>query len=354
MKIGILTFHRAFNYGAVLQCYALQSALKKMGHDVVVLDYRQPALEKRYKVFDLILFLKKICKFWQLPQFFKNVKRKQRLKSVYSSFVRRYLNVGDAFSCASKVPLNFDCFVIGSDQLLNTKITNGIDPIYSGNFLPEKKKIGFAISANELSFDEIGKEGLEKILKNFADFSLREQSLSDYCSRFVSRDIPVCVDPTLLTSAEDWNGFESSCEFPVRYIAFYQVRPYNNNPDYLRNKVKKMAESNGLDFVDLSSGIYDIPSWVNCIRKATCVVTSSFHATVFSLIFKKPFYSIALNDGNDGRYIDILEKLKLKRSHVLNVEESFLTLPERPCIDDAKIETISNFSKRFLVSSLMK
>ena len=96
MKIGILTFHRAINYGAVLQCYALQETLKRMGHNVEVIDYRQPMIEKAYKCIKWNWLAKKIIKFWKLPGYLKviiqNLKQTFCTDTARCTFTARFID----------------------------------------------------------------------------------------------------------------------------------------------------------------------------------------------------------------------------------------------------------------------
>ena len=141
MKIGILTFHCAHNYGAVLQCYAMQEFLRSKGHDVEVINYRPNYLLKPYKIFNVKRFSSKkpirilkglILEFLLFPV---------RLKRFYGfeNFINNKLILSKTVTKES-IPSNYDIYIVGSDQIWNPKITKGFDEIYFCRFPFEKGK----------------------------------------------------------------------------------------------------------------------------------------------------------------------------------------------------------------------
>lgn len=317
MKIGILTFHRAHNYGAVLQCYALQEVLTKLGHNVEIIDYRQHRIETKYKVLirrrDLVENLILIHKF---PTYFKSVIRNYKLRMMFESFSKKYLSITSKSYGKDIIPQDYDVYVIGSDQLLNVDITIGLDNIYSGNFQISQGafKIAYAISSNVKSLEYLGATGIKSIVGNFKRFSFRESQLCNYYQTLTSEKIEECVDPTLLADASIWDNLtkDTSCvDFKHPYIVLYQVRKIKSNPDAVNIIASELAAKYNYRIVDISEQI-PIEDWVTLIKHAKCVITSSFHAVVFSCIFNVPFYSIKLLDGSDDRYTDLLYKLGLE------------------------------------------
>ena len=130
MRIGILTFHRAHNYGAVLQCYALQKVLATMGHDAVVIDYRQPYVESQYASFNWQYFLDQLVNFRLLTmlRYFAKVRKNVIRAAVFRRFRNRHLSVSS--KCGSgQIPL-YDCYVIGSDQVWSLHCTKYADDVY--------------------------------------------------------------------------------------------------------------------------------------------------------------------------------------------------------------------------------
>ena len=152
MKIGILTFHRAENFGAVLQVYALQRFLQEKGHEVQVIDYRNRHIEAMYHIFNpYVLFLRKNI-FKSLIAYlsrFRNVGGRKQCKRKYEHFRNEYLKISGRCKNVADVADFYDCIIAGSDQIWNLHLTGGLDPNY---FLAYKKgegkkKIAYAASS---------------------------------------------------------------------------------------------------------------------------------------------------------------------------------------------------------------
>lgn len=343
MKIGILTFHRAHNYGAVLQCYALQEVLKGMGHEVEVIDYRQPQIERTYDHWSIMPLIKSCIKFWRLRGYIAQLIRERHKRQIFDAFKDNFLNVRNRCD-STNIPTSYDVYVVGSDQLFTTGITKGLDPVYSGQFKRSKssKLIGYAISSNLMAINNIGAEGWNGIATRFDAVSLREKTLADKIYDLSKLSFDVCVDPTILTTAETWNTMFSKSEVGDGYVVLYEVRRIKDDPTLLRRKTNELASFNNLKVVDLSSMEFAVEEWVNYIRNARCVVTSSFHATVFALIFERPLYAFKLGDGGDNRYTDLLHYVELNFI-IKNVKD---TITDIPVIDYSKVRTVMGSYKR--------
>ncbi len=328
MKIGILTFHRAYNYGAVLQCYALQEVLKGFGNNVAIIDYRQPRIEKIQKEMSLkgiVYHLIHISFLWTYIQ--KAIFLHQK-KGIFKRFCNQYLNIKKICYSAEDISQDFDCYVIGSDQLLNTDITDGIDAVYWGFFKRPKnaKVISYALSGRLDLLEKMPNSTLEKLMHSFDAFSCREMELSNYLKRFTTKEVCTCIDPTLLTRKETWNKMINSAIFPKNnYIVLYQVRKTGEKDEVVFEKAKDFSEQNNMDLIDISSGV-EVSNWISLISHANCVVTTSFHATVFALIFSRPLYAIRLGESADNRYIELLKNVGMEDC-LKSYEEELITIP---------------------------
>lgn len=327
MKIGIITVHRAYNYGSVLQCYALQEYLKGLGHDVWVIDYRQRWTDSMYKPFSLYYiwhFIKQydihsIVGYWRSRK-----ERKYNLGiagKIFKSFCSRYLRLTE--SCRNKIPQGFDAYIIGSDQLWSHQCMGGEDKVYMGffNHSNSSKVIGYAISSSTDSLYRIGDKKLKRILANFNKISLREKSNSKIVEQLTGLTLPVTVDPTLLADESIWKPMINAEKWSNRnYIVIYQARPVSGNPTYLYDKASMMAShENGTEIVDLSSMTYSIEDFISAIKYAKCVFSTSFHAVVFSLLMETPCYAVRLGDGFDVRYVDLLMNVGLEKE-IVNID----------------------------------
>lgn len=353
MKIGILTFHRAHNYGAVLQCYALQEVLKGMGHEVEVIDYRQPNIERGYNHFRIKEIISAFIKIWKLNVFLKKIWKEKFDRKLYSSFRNKYLNINN--KCQSfNVPTDYDAYVIGSDQLFTIDITKTLDIVYSGQFKRNKESriIGYAISMNLKSIEQIGINGWHEISQRFDAFSTREEVLSDEIFNLSGIRFKSCIDPTLLTNADIWQKISSHKTCTDKFIVVYEVRKVNYNPKLICDKAQIIANKYGYSVINLSDNKYAVTDWIWYISNARCVFTTSFHATVFSLLFHQPLYAFCLNDGGDDRYVDILRKVGASTC-ILDLDECPDVIPKMDwgTIND-KLQFIKTNSMEFLESNL--
>lgn len=321
MKIGIITVHRAHNYGSVLQCYALQEYMKSLGHDVRVIDYRQKWTEATYRPFSLYYiwqFAKRkdihsIIGYWRSSK-----ERYSHLKlstPIFSSFRKNFRLTRP---CRRRMPSDFDIYLIGSDQLWSFQCVGGEDKIYTGNFRhpANSEVIGYAISSGTDSLIQLGEKGLRRILDNFDKISLRESENAKIINKLTGRMLPVTIDPVLLADASIWDTMIKDDWQHHRYIAIYQARPVSRNPNYLYDKAEILARQCHCEIVDLSNMAYSVEDFISAIKYARYVMTTSFHAVVFAMLMETPCYAIRLEDGLDVRYVDLLGKLGLEQELV--------------------------------------
>lgn len=332
MKIGIITVHRAYNYGSVLQCYALQEYLKSLGHDVWVIDYRQRWVENVDRTFSIYYVWHFVKRFdlHAIVGYWRNRKaRKQlsgRMEEVFGSFVKRFKLTS---SCRHRIPKGFDVYMIGSDQLWSHQCIGGEDKIYLGFFKrPSKSRlVGFSLSVSSVSLDMYGRKNLIGIISNFNRISMREQLNSDKIYDLTGIRLPVTVDPVLLTDASTWNSMINPQWSNTKYVAIYQVRHLCGQEKLIYSKALLLSKKLNCTIIDLSDRTYSVEDFISIIKYAQCVISSSFHAIVFSLIMKTPCYAVKLNDGLDVRYVDLLTKLGLSKELVdVNFEPEVLEI----------------------------
>lgn len=352
MKIGILTFHRAHNYGAVLQCFALQEVLKRMGHDVQIIDYRQKWTEEVYKPFSILVIKRSnhsIKRF--IGYILKWPKRKAISKHVsanYANFRDKYLKISDIYTEGNI--LDFDACIIGSDQLWGMSCLGGsLDNVYLGNFVLKNggRKVGYAISGNKSSIEYMQKHNLlMPSIRNFDYISFRESGLIDAIEHYTNNTYSRCIDPTLLSSKEIWEKMLNRDYEKKNYIVCYKARETGDSGFCLESKAKDLADRMHCELIDLSSNSLAVEDFVSAIAFSNYVVTTSFHATVFALIFNRPLASYLLHDGYDSRYENLL--LGINAGHLL------YEIDQNPCtsinIDWANIEIqLSDFRKDSLL-----
>lgn len=353
MRIGLLTFHRALNYGAVLQCYALQQELRRHGHQVEVIDYRQPTVEAAYKPVKWSWLIKKILLPWRLPPYLRQVATLRRGKRMFAQFRDRYITV-TAPCGRGDVPADFDAYVIGSDQLWGRHITGDLDPVYFGEFSRRagSRLVGYAVSGTVTTMRELGAE-LQGRVDRFDAFSFREKALAEGVTAPDGSPLPITLDPTLLADPSVWDPMiDPAWADRAPYVVLYEVRRPANDPGALRRHAETLARSMGWPLVDLSANDLDASSFVSALKHAGCVVTSSFHATAFSLIFRRPFYTYMLHDGKDSRYVDLLTAIGLGQA-LVELDHKPAAVPEYDFeAAGAALDTMRKRSLSFLLDGI--
>lgn len=338
MRIGILTVHRAYNYGSVLQCYALQEFLKHLGHDVWIIDYMQQWTEAVYKPFSLYYiwhFLKKkniraIIDYWRKRE--ERTERLAKARPVFEDFMKRYRLTSP---CKRRLPGNFDIYIIGSDQLWSHQCVGGEDKFYLGNFRHPNgsRVVGYSLSASIPSLHKFGGKKLKEIIGNFDKLSVRERGNAELICDLTGGQLPITIDPTLLVDTDLWDTMINHEWKGRNYIAIYQARPVEGDLNYLEKKALSLSKKMYCDIIDLSSMKYSVEDFISIIKYAKCVLTTSYHATVFSLLMETPCYAVKLGDGFDVRYVDLLTELGLVSELV---EKNFDPIPLNVDFDGIK------------------
>ena len=306
MKVGILTFHRAHNYGAVLQCYALQKVLKNLGHEVQVIDYRQPFIENLYAAFSwkYLFFLLVYLRDKTILYYFKDIMRRKRLIHQYRYFRDCYLQV--TMPCRSHTIPAFDCYIIGSDQVWSLHCTQRMDKVYWGQFEhPDASKIiGYGISVTQTSLKQIGAEIIRRYLTAFSALSFREKVVQEQIARMTGRKGELVLDPTLLLPANAWNELKSNEKEACVVVYLFKYR--DKKMQDIDGRIEQLAQSLSCKIMDLSDNAVSPEDFVAYFRAARYVITNSFHGVAFSLLFEKPLYAVRCHDGLDERYVNLL------------------------------------------------
>ena len=336
VRIGILTFHRAHNYGAVLQCYALQEFLCKQGYDAKVIDYNNRVLWKGYEWYkkeDVQFVLSKPQK--ALKRFVKLFIKWYQTTPRYYKFL--YFQKHKLQLCPTSEIRNnpFDLVLIGSDQVWNTEITHGFDVYYWGQFeRPSKTKIATYAASLKRIWEKEELPLAYKYLKTLDAISVREEDVAKMIGEIDSSFNPIVVpDPVFLLSVADWKKMAKTPRLKKPYVLFYQAmdseRVFEIACDIAQREGKKLvvlsANVNGRNSKESKSA--SPAEFVGWILNADMVVTSSFHATVFSILFRKEFYAVDLKAGPDSRLKNVLEKFHLENHFISSFEDCQKFLP---------------------------
>lgn len=309
MKIGIITFTYGQNFGNKLQNYALLKVLKDLYGDQVFtlqnfdMTTRGTTLTRIKTYIKLLLGLKgERLKF-----------RKQKVFNKFSEENLQYYPIPLTKKNYEKLQ-DFDVLVCGSDQIWNPQYNKDID-MFTGSFAKTAKKISYAASVgiNELP------ENLEDAWKNawlkMDSIGVREESTVTLVKNLTGRDAVLQIDPTMLLTKENWIGFEKkpTKNLPKHYVLTYFIC---NMSIEAKRRVDDFAKKKGFDIIHLND-IFD-KEWfdlspnefIYLIHHAEFVITDSFHATVFSIVFGKLFHCLQrVNAGHSDKQGARLETL---------------------------------------------
>ncbi|MFI3326459.1 MAG: polysaccharide pyruvyl transferase family protein [Clostridia bacterium] len=304
-KICTITHHTVPNFGAVLQAYALQQAILKLGYSSEILNY-QPARVKRF--YHQTLFsqnnLKEIIRHCIYRKEFK------LRNNMFSSFVNEYLKLSKTYSDKTISSANdcYDLFITGSDQVWNLVLHQG-NKRYMLDFVESKdKKSSYAAS---FGYNEIPEKYIEEtrnLLKEFKDINVREDDAIPMVKKLLGENIEVnqVLDPTLLLDKSDWEKLVHPIEFQ-NYILVYEICRLKETYDYARKIARKTGkkiiaiqpfgnihkiEDNEIEYIiELTP-----EKFLSLIYYADYIITSSFHGTIFSIIFEKQFFCTINNE----------------------------------------------------------
>ena len=324
MKIGIITYHCAHNYGAVLQAYALQCYLQEAGHSVTVVNYRPDFLVQPYTLFR-----------WSWPVGVSVLQCCRRVAGVvwygfrflpsrwlrrwrFEHFISGQLNLSPQVRRPEEVTaLGFDALVFGSDQIWNIGNSDGPDPFYFGAF-PDFSgvKIAYAASADGGEEAMLHHADCLEYIRDYASISARERSLATALHAVVGREVDTVVDPTLLLEPTQWEALATD-PGRRRYVLVYEVLPCS----FIVELAEHIARELGLSVVIMRKDIapHGRPGQsIDCaapkeflgwVQNADYVVTSSFHGTVFSVLNRKPFVCALSGLPAENRMLGLLEEL---------------------------------------------
>lgn len=321
-KVGIITIHNAYNYGAVLQAYATQDVVSSFVSDCEIIDYDAKKFRDSRKIFLPIISAGNIIHNIRSVIYLKSIIK--RIKNFKSFMNRRYkLSSIKYHSEDDFTNLDYDFVITGSDQTFCLHLRGNQDemkPFFLDNVM--KKKISYASSMGE-KISDITDEEKEWMANRFNEYSclaVREENTAKYIESLTGRRPEVVLDPTLLLTKEKWDELASTTKYDKNnYILFYTVLSDKWVVDYVTSiskitglKVIAIHHHNRFEFKSsFVRADYSGPcEFISLIKNAKLVITTSFHATVFSVIYNIPFYSLLLGEGN--RISSILNDLNLK------------------------------------------
>lgn len=292
MRIGKLTIDGYYNYGNLLQNYALQEVLMKYATTVETVwhdsDWFMPKYWGNWSWKEPIKY---ILNRYMFRDQMKNghIGREMVRQGKLKDWSDRYIQIRFGVKNLTDIVDDYDYFVVGSDQVWNPYFGNLKDNFLS--FAPFEKRIAYAASIASPEIPEDKKVIFQEGLNGMKWISMREQEGANTVKQFTGRDVPVVVDPTMLLTPDEWRKVSRK---PAWYRGEDYILTYflGNRPDVA---IQQVANESGLPIVNLlDEDVYEyyvtgVDEFIWAIEHASLIYTDSFHGTVFSILFQKPF-----------------------------------------------------------------
>lgn len=329
MKIAIVTLPLHTNYGGILQAYALQTVLERMGCEV---EHLQPRIQ-----YSPLLSVWKMPFVWgkrivrkyvggerALPIFENPSKIIRKNTDVFiASYIRaKYLNEED---WNVKLVQDYDAIIFGSDQIWRPTYALPLER-YFGKFIETSslKKIVYAASfgtdINEYTSEQI--QECSNLLSKFKVVSVREQSAISFCRDYFGVEATLQIDPTLLLDSNDYVSLIQKVEtFSINGTLGVYVLDENKQ---IHAIVDKISRQKGLKPFRVGSKVENhnapiieriqppVEQWLRAFYDAEFIVTDSFHGTVFSILFHKSFICIGNKNRGMSRFYSLLKMFGLE------------------------------------------
>lgn len=358
MKIGILTQPLRTNYGCLVQNFALQTVLKQMGHEVwtVNRDYRRLTILIKFLSIMKRLILSVSYRRSIVIRGWPTIKEQNIIAQNTSCFIKENIYTTERIYSSKKFSLikryGFNAYIVGSDQVWR--------PVYSPclinyflDFLNENdniKRIAYAASFGVDNWELSSKQTNQcaSLIKRFNAISVREYSAVKLCKEYLEVDAVHVLDPTMLLSKEDYMRLLKKDNIPKSKGALmtYVIDKSSENTKIIHKIAKELdltpfSVMPKKTFSDVGKKYIEdciyppVTEWILGFIEADYVVTDSFHGTIFSILFNKPFISI--NNANRGmtRFTSLLKMFGLAERLILSSDE----------LTSKKINTTINFAR---------
>ena len=322
MKAGLVTFYHIHHYGALLQAAATERAVESLGGECEIIDYY---VNQNNDLFRKPTGVGSAAADVHTALHYKALRdRYQRFERFSKDHLRISGHRFESLEELRSAELPYDLILSGSDQIWNPKIfpDGRFDPVFFGTF-SSRRKIAYAPSFGVPHIPEGMEEELRSYLESFSHISVRERQGREIVKEITGKDVPVVLDPTLLLTAEQWSAMAAPLDRSGGYILCYCI----SKPGALAPYIQRLAEETGLPVVQLCGIRQKVHPKAACVldagpseflglfQNASYVCTNSFHGTVFSVQFQKPFFTAVapseLAAPESSRTFSILSRLGL-------------------------------------------
>lgn len=324
MRVNIITQPLFINYGGILQNYALQETLRRLGHEPLTINVPVKAVCGGANWKDYVKVARNLILKWQgvysapflNPHTF--AVKERELSFPQREFIDKHISKVDClvpFMPELEKEYPADLWIVGSDQVWRPWCSPNIEN-YFFNFLSDKtKRIAYAASfgTDQWEISEELTPKVRELVSRFTAVSVRENSGVELCKRHLGIEATHVLDPTMLLQAEDYLSLTSDNDYPKgKYIATYVLDTSREKNGMIEIESKR----NNMPVVKVGTMHKDqfdsIESWLASIAHAEYVITDSFHGTVFSLIFRRPVKVLSNNTRGNARLQSLFDMLQLK------------------------------------------
>lgn len=326
--VGIATIHGICNFGSLLQAYATQTTIEKLGYKPFVINYKYPNeyhIQEYKKQFPYANAKIHFALRLRLALYSRTCRKHdlQKKQLLFAEERKRLLHETEVYATKESIqsnPPHYDIFLTGSDQVWNPRYMRG-DNTFFLDFVHGVPKIAFSASFGTTVLTDLQKTQIRPLLNDYLSISLREQSGVGMVKEICGKEATCTCDPTLLLSGDEWADiFDDNPlikgEYILCYILTYTADPYpyaakliKHLQKHLKKKVVVLDESGRywMDYRYRSFRSYGPGQIVNLFKNASFIVSSSFHGAAFSINFQKDFYSLFPRGVNDERQESLLK-----------------------------------------------
>ena len=325
-KTGIITFHRSYNCGSMLESYAIQRYLSKIGIENEIIDFSNIGQRKLYAIFFECNSIKNIIKNILL---IPHKRRIDRNNAKYEEFKEKYMTLSEEeyYDIKQLSDTGYDIIIAGSDQIWNITIQDG-DEAYFLPWVHRAKKVAYAPSfgaKNILVWAE-KPEKYKTWLDDFAALSIREKNGAKWMWELTGKSAEILPDPTLMLDEEEYDKLLDMHIYSHTNYIFFYCPSFQND---ICKMVKKISDKYNMKVIVWSTKsyytravyrygfklpVYESPSvYLSLIKGAELVITTSYHGAIFSTIFRKKIYVIKNGGmyGDDDRVKTLLESIRM-------------------------------------------
>jgi len=357
MKIGIMTFHWAANYGAVLQAYALQKYLESKGYEACIINYIP------------YTYAKSFFKCLSTPNPFKiyinilEYYRDKKIEDFRNKNFRRTQKYNSIEELQSDYP-KCDVYICGSDQVWNPNFTlkgeNKPTFSYFLNFGNEQVvRLSYAASFGCEEYPSELLDDVKSMLLKFKDLSVREKTGQKILQIMGIHDANILCDPSMLLNQNEYLKFTSNHILNDHKVFIYSLHKKQKKIIHISNQLSKQYKIQHVGFKKFP--ILSVESWLSSFNNSKFVVTNSFHGVIFAIIFQKNFIAVPVEgawSGMNDRMYTLLENLDLCDRLIVNENISDVQKKLYKSIDwvlvENKISNLRNKTELFFNNNLKK